>query len=267
VVNHLKSKGSACDDVGDPDLNDGQGNCNLTRTKAAQALGDWLATDPTGSGDADFSIIGNLNAYQMEDPITALKDAGYTDLLAVHAIDLAYSYVFDGQFGYLDHALASRTMALQVTSVALWSINADEPRALDYNDYNQPGLYSPDVYRSSDHDPVLVGLELRDVPPMPSDPVPPHGATGVPIDQRLSWRGVTSYDPVTYTVAFGTSTPPPIVGITHRPQYTPTLVEYTDYYWSVTVSDGLGTTAGPIWTFSTAGFEYLYLPLVLNDSR
>ena len=31
-VNHLKSKGSACDDVGDPDLGDGAGNCNLTRT-------------------------------------------------------------------------------------------------------------------------------------------------------------------------------------------------------------------------------------------
>ncbi len=51
VVNHLKSKGSDCNDVGDPDLGDGQGNCNLTRAMAAQALVDWLATDPTGSGD------------------------------------------------------------------------------------------------------------------------------------------------------------------------------------------------------------------------
>ncbi len=31
AVNHLKSKGSSCDDVGDSDLDDGQGNCNLTR--------------------------------------------------------------------------------------------------------------------------------------------------------------------------------------------------------------------------------------------
>ena len=30
VVNHLKSKGSSCDSIGDPNLNDGQGNCNLT---------------------------------------------------------------------------------------------------------------------------------------------------------------------------------------------------------------------------------------------
>ena len=33
VVNHLKSKGSACADIGDPDAGDGQGNCNQTRER------------------------------------------------------------------------------------------------------------------------------------------------------------------------------------------------------------------------------------------
>ncbi len=59
AVNHLKSKGSDCDDIGDPDIGDGAGNCNLTRLAAAEALVDWLATDPTGSGDEDFMIIGD----------------------------------------------------------------------------------------------------------------------------------------------------------------------------------------------------------------
>ncbi len=80
-MNHLKSKGSSCDDVGDPGLGDGQANCNLTRTKAATALVNYLATDPTGSGDPDFLIIGDLNAYAMEDPIAAITGAGYTDLI------------------------------------------------------------------------------------------------------------------------------------------------------------------------------------------
>jgi predicted extracellular nuclease len=48
VVNHLKSKGSAC--AGDPDLGDGAGNCNLVRKRAAGALGRWAWSDPTGSG-------------------------------------------------------------------------------------------------------------------------------------------------------------------------------------------------------------------------
>jgi predicted extracellular nuclease len=68
VVNHLKSKGSSCESDGDPNLGDGQGNCNLIRANAAAALADWIEGDPTGSGDADFLIIGDLNAYTSEDP-------------------------------------------------------------------------------------------------------------------------------------------------------------------------------------------------------
>jgi uncharacterized repeat protein (TIGR01451 family) len=160
AVNHLKSKGSSCDAVDDPDTGDGQGNCNLTRLAAATALADWLATDPTGSGDSDFLIIGDLNSYAMEDPVAALKSRGYTDLVNTHVGPSAYSYVFEGQSGYLDHALGDASMAAQVTGVTIWHVNADEPSALNYNDYNQPYLYNPDPFSSSDHDPVIVGLYL-----------------------------------------------------------------------------------------------------------
>ncbi len=162
AVNHLKSKGSNCDDVGDPDIGDGQGNCNLTRTSAAQALVDWLATDPTDSGNSDALILGDLNAYAEEDPVVAIESAGYFDLIQAFVgqgvADGAYSFTFFGESGYLDHALASPTMMVQVMDAAFWHINADEPSGLDYNDYNQPGLYNPDEFRSSDHDAVVVGL-------------------------------------------------------------------------------------------------------------
>ncbi|MCA9922317.1 MAG: hypothetical protein KC421_08090, partial [Anaerolineales bacterium] len=125
---------------------------------AAIVLANWLATDPTGSGDADFLIIGDLNSYAMEDPIMALTDAGYTNLM--DAYNGLYSYQFQGQSGYLDHALANANLTAQVTGVAPWHINSDEPVALDYNNYNQPELYNADPYGSSDHDPVMVGLDL-----------------------------------------------------------------------------------------------------------
>lgn len=165
AVNHLKSKGSSCDTLGDPDIGDGQGNCNLTRTAAAEALVDWLATDPTASGDNDRLIIGDLNAYAMEDPIRVIKDAGYADLIQ----DLnggGYSYIFSGQAGYLDHALASMDLQSQVVGVTEWHINTDEPRALDYNTEfkslnQQITYYSADAYRSSDHDPVVIGFNLN----------------------------------------------------------------------------------------------------------
>jgi predicted extracellular nuclease len=158
AVNHLKSKGSSCDDIGDPDTGDGQGNCNLTRTDAAIALANWLATDPTGSLDSDILIIGDLNSYAMEDPIDALKAGDYTNLIESFVGEFAYSYVFFGQAGYLDHALTSPALLSRVMGTTVWHINADEPSALNYNSYNQPDLYNPDQYRSSDHDPVIVGI-------------------------------------------------------------------------------------------------------------
>lgn len=164
AVNHFKSKGSAC--TGDPDTGDGQGNCNQTRVNAANDLTSWLATDPTGSGDPDFLITGDINAYAKEDPITAIKNAGYTNLTESFLGQFAYSYVFMGQSGYLDHALATAGLTAQVNGVTEWHINADEPVILDYNvEFKSAGqvtsLYSTEPYRSSDHDPVIVGLTLN----------------------------------------------------------------------------------------------------------
>jgi predicted extracellular nuclease len=161
-VNHLKSKGSACDA---PDAGDGQGECTAVRTAAARELTSWLASDPTGAGDPDALILGDLNAYAMEDPVTAIEAAGYTSLAPAFAGDGAFSYVFDGQWGSLDHALASDSLAPQVTYAQHWLINADEPSVLDYNtDFKSAGqltsLYAADEFRVADHNPVLVDLDL-----------------------------------------------------------------------------------------------------------
>ncbi|HKI53225.1 MAG TPA: hypothetical protein VJ987_03805, partial [Anaerolineales bacterium] len=161
VINHLKSKGSSCG-VGDDDPE--AGSCNLTRTLGAQALVSWLATDPTNSYDPDFLIIGDLNSYDKEDPIDALIAGGYSDQVYQHLGENAYSYVFDGQLGYLDHALANSDLAPEISDVTIWHINADEPDLIDYDTSfklpAQDAIYAPDAYRSSDHDPVVVGLEL-----------------------------------------------------------------------------------------------------------
>jgi predicted extracellular nuclease len=169
AANHLKSKGSDCNDVGDPDTGDGQGNCNGTRTKGAEALVDWLAGDPTGEGSGKNLIIGDLNSYAKEDPIDVITGAGYTNLIAEHVGADAYSFVFDGMSGYLDHALANEALLPDVVGVTEWHINADEPNVLDYNtNFKSAGhvasLYAPDAYRSADHDPVVIGLMLAGIP-------------------------------------------------------------------------------------------------------
>jgi predicted extracellular nuclease len=176
LVNHLKSKGSGC---GPGDDDPVQGNCNLTRALSAAVLVDWLATDPTGSGDPDFLVIGDLNSYDKEDPIDALT-AGpddtpgtgddFADLLLQFEGEHAYSYLFDGQLGYLDYALANQPLLGQVTGATVWHINADEPDLIDYDTtFKQPAqeaIYAPDPYRSSDHEAVIVGLALDQTPPV-----------------------------------------------------------------------------------------------------
>jgi predicted extracellular nuclease len=163
VVNHLKSKGSSCAGGGDPDLNDGQGNCNATRTQAAIALADWIAADATGSGDTDYLVIGDLNAFVYEDPLTALKNAGLTNLLEASMGGEFWSSVFAGESGALDHALATTSLLPQVSHASAWHINSDEPLALDYNTEfgRNPELFDATTpYRTSDHDPIIVDLAL-----------------------------------------------------------------------------------------------------------
>ncbi|MBT1450040.1 ExeM/NucH family extracellular endonuclease [Glaciecola sp. XM2] len=160
-VNHLKSKGGSCGE-GDDDTQTGQGSCNLTRTLAAQALTTFLAEN---FGDTPTLIIGDLNAYAKEDPIRTILETGYTDLANLFGGAQAYSYTFGGEMGYLDHALASDSLLDKVVDTTEWHINADEPVVLDYNlnfktADQQIQWYSPDAYRMSDHDPVLVSLQL-----------------------------------------------------------------------------------------------------------
>ncbi|WP_428830365.1 ExeM/NucH family extracellular endonuclease [Cellulomonas endometrii] len=164
VVNHLKSKGSAGPWAGDADTGDGQGASNESRVRQAQALRDWV---PTVQGDAEaVALLGDFNSYTQEDPLQVLYEAGYTD--ATTALDAGeYSYSFSGLSGSLDHVLLNAAALDRATGADVWNINAGESVALEYSRYNAHGtlFYAPDPYRSSDHDPVLVGLDAGDTAP------------------------------------------------------------------------------------------------------
>ena len=168
IINHFKSKSDSGASGLDADQGDGQGAYNNTRKTQATALLNFVSQIQTASGDSDVVILGDLNAYNEEDPIDILRAGGFTKLTT--ATD---SYVFDGQTGSLDHALVSSSLLSQVTGTAKWNINSSEPIVFDYNDSvadsgeanselrNDTSLYGATPFRSSDHDPVLVGLNLR----------------------------------------------------------------------------------------------------------
>jgi uncharacterized protein len=66
--------------------------------------------------------------------------------------------VFDDMSGSLDHALATDALAAKVTGFAHWNITAVESFAYQY--YGDLALYAPHPFRSSDHDPLVLGLDL-----------------------------------------------------------------------------------------------------------
>ncbi len=182
IANHWKSKGGCPPaDPANQAQRDGQGCWNGARIEAARGLLTWLQTDPTGSGDSDFLIVGDLNSYSQEDPIRLLTQAGYVNL-GQRSGQPEYSYVFQGQSGSLDHALASPSLAPQMLASAVWHINADEMPDFDYNREGRTKaldarMFRSSPFRSSDHDPLIVSFELD--PPAPEPEVVPEAVPEV----------------------------------------------------------------------------------------
>jgi predicted extracellular nuclease len=181
IANHFKSKSPS-----DPpqsgndntDVGDGQGEFNGDRVRQARSLATFANGLRTSTGDDDVVLMGDFNAYTQEDPIVELDGAGYGDLGTAFDPE-RYSYVFDGRSGSLDHALATASLTAKVTDVAHWNINAVESFSYQYT--GDPALYAPHQYRSSDHDPLVLGLDLTD----PVEPVATCGGqvptvTGTP---------------------------------------------------------------------------------------
>lgn len=156
-INHFKSKGGCNNASGDDtDKGDGQSCFNGTRTREALSVIQSINSNQANYNDEDALVMGDLNAYAKEDPIQTFINAGYTDLLNFFQPDTAYSYVYNQETGYLDHALANSSMAKQITGATVFHINADEQSIFEYGG----SAYQPNMYRCSDHDPVVVGISL-----------------------------------------------------------------------------------------------------------
>ena len=154
-VNHFKAKSGTASGT-NADQGDGQGKFNADRVVEAESVVSNYSTYTNYYGDKDMLIVGDLNAYGKEDPITTLTDGGMIDLHRTFHADSSYSYVYQGTLGYLDHALCNSTMYPQVTGMTPYHINAPEKDAYTYNGSLNDGT----MFRCSDHDPILVGLRL-----------------------------------------------------------------------------------------------------------
>lgn len=167
IINHFKSKGCSSSSGADADQFDGQGCYNQKRKLQAGALIDFIKTtvEPT-SGTKNVLSMGDYNAYFEEDPLDSIRSMGYSVLSSA----TSYSYLFGAMMGSLDNAFVSNSLNTKVTGIAKWNINSCEPTHLGYDDliddggsdFANPwaGSYTNTAFRSSDHDPVLIGLNL-----------------------------------------------------------------------------------------------------------
>ncbi len=151
VVNHLKSKGSCPDSGENADQKDGQGCWNPMRRISAEKMSAWSKELAASMGTDNILILGDMNAYRNEDPVNAIRDAGFTELMETNQLP-TYSFVYSSQHGTLDYAFASDALLGQVQQAYIWHVNAAFPSHMELP---QPWL------GFSDHDPVIVELRLR----------------------------------------------------------------------------------------------------------
>jgi predicted extracellular nuclease len=160
IVNHFKSKGSA-PSAPNPDADYGQGGFNAMRVTQAEALVDWAEQLKVQTSVEKVFLDGDFNSYTFEDPMQVLYDAGYASL--EQEFDTGSTYVFGGMVGSLDHGLANAAALGSTTGADVWQINAVESVAHEYSrfNYNITQFYEPTPYRSSDHNPLVFGIDVR----------------------------------------------------------------------------------------------------------
>ena len=155
VANHFKSKSSPGGSPAPAEPADGQGFFNAERVEQANRLltfAGGIAADPAKG--PDILMLGDFNSYAQEDPVQAITAAGFVALVPAKT-DGRYTYTFDGELGSLDHAFASGSLAASITGVGVWSINSPEWSDRGYA-FGAAEAGTP--YRSSDHDPIKVGV-------------------------------------------------------------------------------------------------------------
>jgi predicted extracellular nuclease len=147
INNHLKSKS------GDEPLfgRFQPPNQHTLAQREAQAtvLASYVAALRAGNPDIKVVVLGDLNDFQFSSPLQILTAAGLANLTDTLPENARYSYVFDGNSQALDHILVSPNL-----------LNLAEYQILHLNSEFAVG----DPLRLSDHDPLLVRLQLAPVP-------------------------------------------------------------------------------------------------------
>ncbi len=149
IANHWNSKG------GDTGFFGSQQpvvlGSEVQRKKIAQIVHDFVADVKADNPDANVVALGDFNDFEFSDAMQIFKGDLMTNMVEkVPAAD-RYSYVYQGNSQVLDHILVSNRLAAS-TEIDMIHVNAD---------------FTEMSGRASDHDPVLVQIDLKPEPETP----------------------------------------------------------------------------------------------------
>jgi predicted extracellular nuclease len=145
IINHFKSKSTY-----EPYWADTEPR-RIEQAEWCGALVDEIqAADPS----AKVMVIGDLNSFEFEAPITALEAGGLDNLIyRVHKRS-RYTYIYRGVSEVLDHILVTPSMKARFLKAKVVHFNVDFPAFL-FGDDPTTGV------RSSDHDVLMASFWIR----------------------------------------------------------------------------------------------------------
>lgn len=113
-------------------------------------------------------MLGDFNAYAMEDPIRARKAAGFSEVVEEYDPDAA-SCEFSGRVGSLDHIFANAKAHELVSGAGIWGIPTGLSRwpcSTRVATTSWP-IYTTSQFGASGHSPALVGFSMQTPAPSP----------------------------------------------------------------------------------------------------
>ncbi|MFW9945017.1 MAG: endonuclease/exonuclease/phosphatase family protein, partial [Candidatus Sifarchaeia archaeon] len=145
IINHFKSKSTYAPTYADTEPR------RIEQAAWCGALVDEIqAADP----NAKVMVLGDLNSFEWEAPITTLEAGGLEDLIyRVHKRS-RYTYIYRGVSEVLDHILVTPSLKARFLKAKVVHFNVDFPAPL-FGDDPTTGV------GSSDHDVLMASFWIR----------------------------------------------------------------------------------------------------------
>lgn len=143
IANHFNSKGGDTPLFGKiqpPVL-----GSEAKRIEIAKLLNGFVAGIHEQDPKANVVVLGDLNDFEYSSPIEALENGQLVNMIETLPVEQRFTYNYQGNSQVLDHILVSRHLA-DKAEADIVNINS---------------LYMEEHGRASDHDPVIVQLQLN----------------------------------------------------------------------------------------------------------